>query len=84
MNEQEFWYARDLQVALEYTEWRNFCKVIDKAKEACRGSNNAVSEHFVDINKSSLMPNGDIRKRTKEKIKISPSVGTPALIRILF
>ena len=30
---QEFWYARDLQIALEYTEWRNFCKVIEKAKE---------------------------------------------------
>lgn len=48
---QEFWYARDLQITLEYTEWRNFCKVIDKAKEACRGSNNAVSDHFVDVNK---------------------------------
>ena len=48
---QEFWYARDLQIALEYTEWRNFCKVIEKAKEACRGSNNAVSDHFGDVNK---------------------------------
>ena len=48
---QEFWYARDLQIALEYTEWRNFCKVIEKAKEACRGSNNAVSDHFFDVNK---------------------------------
>ena len=48
---QEFWYARDLQIALEYTEWRNFCKVIEKAKEACRGSNNALSDHFVDVNK---------------------------------
>lgn len=48
---QEFWYARDLQITLEYTEWRNFCKVIEKAKEACRGSNNAVSDHFVDVNK---------------------------------
>ena len=48
---QEFWYARDLQIALEYTEWRNFCKVTEKAKEACRGSNNAVSDHFVDVNK---------------------------------
>lgn len=59
---QEFWYARDLQIALEYTEWRNFCKVIDKAKEACRGSNNAVSEHFVDVNKTSPMPNGGTRE----------------------
>lgn len=48
---QEFWYARELQTALEYTEWRNFCTVIDKAKEACKGSKNAVSDHFVDVNK---------------------------------
>ena len=48
---QEFWYARDLQIALEYTEWRNFFMFIEKAKEACRGSNNAVSDHFVDVNK---------------------------------
>ena len=48
---QEFWYARELQIALEYTEWRNFCKVIDKAKEACKGSKNAVSDHFVEVNK---------------------------------
>ena len=48
---QEYWYARELQQALEYSEWRNFCKVIDKAKEACKGSNNAVSDHFVDVTK---------------------------------
>lgn len=48
---QEFWYARDLQIALEYTEWRNFLKVIDKAKIACTGSRNSISDHFVDINK---------------------------------
>lgn len=48
---QEFWYARELQIALEYTEWRNFCKVIDKAKESCKGSKNVVSDHFVEVNK---------------------------------
>lgn len=48
---QEFWYARELQVALEYTEWRNFSKVIDKAKAACEGSENTISDHFVDVNK---------------------------------
>ena len=63
---QEFWYARDLQIALEYTEWRNFCKVIEKAKEACRGSNNAVSDHFVDVNKignagATIKDSGDIQ-----------------------
>lgn len=34
-NGVEFWYARDLQKTLEYTEWRNFLLVIDKAKIAC-------------------------------------------------
>lgn len=48
---QEFWYARDLQIALEYTEWRNFSKVIDKAVLACTNSGNDISNHFVDINK---------------------------------
>ncbi len=48
---QEFWYARELQVALEYSEWRNFKKVIDKAILACENSENLVSDHFVDVNK---------------------------------
>ncbi len=48
---QEFWYARDLQIALEYTEWRNFSKVIDKAILACQNSGNDISDHFVDVNK---------------------------------
>lgn len=48
---QECWYARDLRIALEYTEWRNFSKVIDKAKIACQNSGNDVLDHFVDINK---------------------------------
>lgn len=47
----EFWYARELQHVLEYTEWRNFETVITKAKEACEGSGNKVFNHFVDVNK---------------------------------
>lgn len=47
----EFWYARELQNALEYTEWRNFSKVIDKAITACENSENEVSDHFVEVNK---------------------------------
>ncbi len=48
---EEFWYARELQAALEYTEWRNFKKVIDKAMLACETSDNLVLDHFVDVNK---------------------------------
>ena len=48
---QEFWYARELQVALEYKQWRRFCNVIDKAKEACQNSDYVVSDHFADVGK---------------------------------
>ena len=58
---QEFWYARELQQALEYTEWRNFSAVVEKDKSACSASGNEVDEHFVDTNKTSPMPNGGER-----------------------
>lgn len=48
---QEFWYARELQTVLEYTEWRNFNIIIDKAKEACKASEMTINDHFVDVNK---------------------------------
>ncbi len=47
----EFWYARDLQEILCYTEWRNFQKVIEKAKEAAENSGAVAQNHFVDVNK---------------------------------
>lgn len=48
---QEFWYARELQKVLQYSEWRNFLKVINKAKSACQNSANDVESHFVEVNK---------------------------------
>ena len=48
---EEFWYARELQGALEYTEWRNFSKVIERAKSSCQNSGNPISDHFVEVNK---------------------------------
>lgn len=59
---QEFWYARELQAVLEYTEWRNFYKIIDKAKNACEYSRNEVSDHFVDVNKMVEIGSGAGRK----------------------
>ena len=59
---QEFWYARDLQKVLEYTEWRNFSGVIEKAKIACQNSGIAVDECFVEVNKTSPMPNGGVKE----------------------
>ena len=47
----EFWYARDLQELLGYTEWRNFLKVIEKAKDSAQNVGASVQNHFVDVNK---------------------------------
>jgi DNA-damage-inducible protein D len=54
----EFWFARDLQKLLGYTEWRNFNQVIEKAKISCETSNQGIFDHFVDVNKTISMPKG--------------------------
>lgn len=40
-----------MQQILQYKEWRNFLKVIEKVKIACESSNQNVLDHFVDVNK---------------------------------
>ena len=47
----EFWYARDLQHLLGYTQWRNFQNVIFKAQTACEVSGYEVLDHFADVSK---------------------------------
>jgi len=42
----EYWEARELQLVLEYKEWRFFQKIVEKAQIACLSSNNNVSDHF--------------------------------------
>ena len=47
----ECWSARELQELFNYSEWRNFLKVIDKAKESCKNAGEHIPDHFVDSNK---------------------------------
>jgi len=47
----EFWFARDLQILLGYEQWKNFKKVIEKAKIACGKTKLVVNDHFADIGK---------------------------------
>jgi DNA-damage-inducible protein D len=45
----EYWSARKLAKVLEYSEYRHFQPVIERAREACKGSGNAVADHIEDI-----------------------------------
>lgn len=47
----EYWLARELQNILEYTQWRRFENVINKAKFACENSNIKVDDHFANVGK---------------------------------
>ncbi|AUC85768.1 DNA damage-inducible protein D [Polaribacter sp. ALD11] len=58
----EFWFARDLQQLLGYSEWRNFQKVIFKSKTACEVTNNLISDHFVGVNKMVSLGSGSERE----------------------
>ena len=56
-NGVEFWYARELMPILQYSNWQNFEKIIDKAKISCKNSGISVFEHFIDVNKLSKRAN---------------------------
>ena len=47
-NGNEYWLARGLQKVLQYTQWRRFENVINKAKLACKNSNIKVDDHFAN------------------------------------
>ncbi len=54
----EYWFARELQPLLGYSEWRNFVVAIDKAKESCRGAGPQPTDHFRDVTKMVTLGSG--------------------------
>jgi len=61
-NGVEFWRARDLQRLLEYTDWRNFLQVVNRAKAARETAGHLLSGHFVDANKMVTLGSGSQRE----------------------
>ena len=65
----EYWFARELQQVLEYTQWRRFENVINKAKTTCKNSNININDHFADVGK--MVEIGSNTKRETKDYKLS-------------
>ena len=57
----EYWEARELQIVLEYVQWRRFNEVIHKSITACLNSNKNVDEHFAKVGKPIKGGHGNIQ-----------------------
>lgn len=67
-NGNEYWGARKLAKVLEYREYRNFSPVIEKAKEACRNSDQPLENHFVDFHEMVSIGSGAEREMVSTKL----------------
>jgi DNA-damage-inducible protein D len=67
-NGNEFWAARQLGKALEYTDFRNFLSVIEKAKEACKNSGQPIENHLVEFNEMVFIGSGAEREMNSYKL----------------
>ena len=66
---REFWTSRKLSKILDYSEYRHFLPVVEKAKEACKKSGHEVSDHFEEF--LEMVEIGSGAKRKLEDIKLS-------------
>ena len=66
---QEFWYARELQPVLEYSQWRYLKEAIERAKTACNNSGQNVADHFAEVRK--MVDIGSNAKRSVEDYELS-------------
>lgn len=65
----DFWSSRDLAKVLDYADYRNFLKVIDKAKEACENSGQDIHNHFGEV--TDMVPIGSGAERPIDTIFLS-------------
>jgi DNA-damage-inducible protein D len=65
----EFWYARDIQTALDYSSWDKFKRVIQKAISACENSGQDADHHFSHAGK--MVELGSIAQREIDDYRLS-------------
>lgn len=60
-NGKEYWKARELAVALGYSDYRNFKAVMEKAKALCLQNGHQPEDHFVDFTEMVELGSGSKR-----------------------
>ena len=65
----EYWYARELQLVLDYKEWRKFEGVVQRAMKACENSDINALDHFVGADK--MVQIGSGAERTQKDYKLT-------------
>ena len=68
-NGNSYWYARELQLSLDYKSWKKFEKIVNMAKETCKVGGFIVDEHFINIEK--MIKSGSSFKRKIVDYKLS-------------
>lgn len=70
---QEYWKARQLYKLLEYTEYTKFLPTIEKAKIACKNSNQDQNVHFAHVSEPQKSRNqyGEISWQVLDDIHLS-------------
>lgn len=65
----EYWQARQLAKVLDYSEYRHFLPVVERAKEACGKSSQSITDHFEDV--LEMVDIGSGAKRQLPDIRLS-------------
>jgi DNA-damage-inducible protein D len=68
-NGHEYWLARQLARVLEYSEYRHFLPVIERAQTACRQSQHSIGDHFEDV--LEMVDIGSGAQRQVEDVRLS-------------
>jgi len=58
----EFWWARELQLVLEYRSWDKFTRIIKKAITACNNAKQNAGNHFYQMGKMVKLGSGAERE----------------------